>query len=77
MALALKADHFRTRQTKARHDGRACGSGQPLHHVHRDTVPAIFDDGDSSAAQRNDAMCQKQRTSSGTDPRIDLDQEIA
>jgi hypothetical protein len=72
MALALKAGHFRTRQTKARHDGRACGSGQ-----HRDTVPAIFDDGDSSAAQRNDAMCQKQRTSSGTDPRIDLDQEIA
>jgi hypothetical protein len=30
----LKADHFRTsRQTKARHDGRACGSGQPSHHV--------------------------------------------
>jgi len=26
MALALKADHFRTGQKKARHDGRACVS---------------------------------------------------
>ena len=26
MALALEADHFRTRQTEAQHDGRACVS---------------------------------------------------